>query len=60
MGLIVVDAQQQRDIVACAAASPLGRYLRHRPSAQRRLSQASGATMIGLGLFVAVAKRQAS
>ena len=60
LGLIVVVFNSSADIVACIAASPLGRYLRRRPRAQQRLSQASGATMIGLGLFVAAAKPQAS
>jgi threonine/homoserine/homoserine lactone efflux protein len=60
LGLIVVTFNSSADIVACVAASPLGRYLRRRPQAQRRLSQASGTTMIGLGLFIAAAKRQAS
>ncbi|HVJ42193.1 MAG TPA: LysE family translocator [Dongiaceae bacterium] len=60
LGLIVVTFNSTADIVACVAASPLGRYLRRRPKAQQRLSQASGATMIGLGLCVAAAKRQAS
>jgi threonine/homoserine/homoserine lactone efflux protein len=60
LGLIVVIFNSSADIVACVAASPLGRYLRRRPKAQRRMSQASGVTMIGLGLFVAAAKRQAS
>jgi len=60
LGLIVVTFNSSADIVACVAASPLGHYLRRRPQAQRRLSQASGTTMIGLGLFIAAAKRQAS
>lgn len=60
LGLIVVTFNSTADIVACIAASPLGRYLRRRPQAQRHLSQASGATMIGLGVFIAAAKRQAS
>jgi threonine/homoserine/homoserine lactone efflux protein len=58
LGLIVVACNTGADIVACLAAAPLGRYLRHRPSFQHRLSQASGVTMIGLGVFVAAAKRQ--
>ena len=60
MGLIVVTLNSSADIIACVAAAPLGRLLRRRPSFQRRLGQASGLTMIGLGLFVATAKRQAS
>ncbi|HEX9446748.1 MAG TPA: LysE family translocator [Dongiaceae bacterium] len=58
LGLIVVAFNTSSDIVACLAASPLGRYMRHRPSFQYRLGQASGVTMIGLGVFVAASKRQ--
>jgi threonine/homoserine/homoserine lactone efflux protein len=60
LGLIVVTCNTAVDVIACVAASPLGRYLRRRPTFQHRLGQASGATMIGLGLFIAAAKRQAS
>jgi threonine/homoserine/homoserine lactone efflux protein len=60
LGLIVVIFNTLSDVIACAASTPLGRYLRRKPSFQHRLSQASGATMIGLGLFIAAAKRQTS
>jgi threonine/homoserine/homoserine lactone efflux protein len=60
LGLIVVTFNTLSDVIACALSTPLGRYLRRKPSFQHRLSQASGATMIGLGLFIAAAKRQAS
>jgi threonine/homoserine/homoserine lactone efflux protein len=57
LGLIVVACNTGADIIACLAAAPLGHYLRQRPSFQRRLSRASGITMIGLGVFVATSKR---
>jgi len=60
LGLIVVTFNTLSDVIACAISTPLGRYLRRKPSFQHRLSQASGATMIGLGLFIAAAKRQTS
>jgi threonine/homoserine/homoserine lactone efflux protein len=60
LGLIVVTFNTLSDVVACIAAAPLGRYLRGNRGFQRRITQASGVTMIGLGLFVAAAKRQAS
>jgi threonine/homoserine/homoserine lactone efflux protein len=58
LGLIVVACNTGADLIACLAAAPFGRYLRRRPGFQHRLSQASGVTMIGLGVFVAAAKRQ--
>ena len=60
LGLIVVTFNTLSDVIACIAAAPLGRYLRRNRGFQRRITQASGVTMIGLGLFVAAAKRQAS
>jgi threonine/homoserine/homoserine lactone efflux protein len=60
LGLIVVTFNTLSDVVACVGAAPLGRYLRRNRSFQRRITQASGVTMIGLGLFIAAAKRQTS
>ncbi len=58
LGVISVTLNTLADVVIVAMAAPLGRYLRRHRGFQRRLSQASGITMIGLGVFLAAAKRQ--
>jgi len=58
LGSISVSLNTAADIVIVVMAAPLGRYLRRHRGFRRRLSQASGVTMLGLGLFVATAKRQ--
>ncbi len=58
LGIISVTLNTLADVVIVAVSAPLGRYLRRHRGFQRRLSQASGLTMIGLGVFLAAAKRQ--
>lgn len=57
LGTISVTLNTSADFVIVALAAPLGRYLRRHLGFQRRLTQASGLTMIGLGLFLATAKK---
>ena len=57
LGAISVTLNTTADLVIVALAAPLGRYLRRHRGFQRRLSQASGLTMIGLGFFLATAKK---
>lgn len=57
LGTISVTLNTMADLVIVIAAAPLGRYLRRHLGFQRRLSQASGLTMIGLGLFLATARK---
>jgi threonine/homoserine/homoserine lactone efflux protein len=57
LGTISVTLNTSADFVIVALAAPLGRYLRRHLGCPRRLTQASGLTMIGLGLFLATAKK---
>jgi|SRR5579862_7414221 len=57
LGLVSVALNTSADLVVVMFAAPLGRYLQSSARLRRNQRVASGAGMIGLGVFVAIGER---